>query len=57
MDLNKLIEDYWSTVYTLEDYQHDLQDLSPEEFEEMEFLKRRKKLLETLIKESGGELI
>lgn len=57
MDLNKLIEDYWSTVYTLEDYKHDIQDLTEEELNDMEFLKRRKKLLETLIKESGGELI
>lgn len=56
MDLNKLITEYWQVFYTIEDYQHDLQDLSPEEFEEMKFLKRRKKLLETLIKESGGEL-
>ena len=57
MDLNKLIEDYWSTVYTLDDYQHDIQDLTEDELKEMEFLKRRKKLLETLIKEMGGELI
>lgn len=56
MDLNKLIEDYWSTVYTLEDYKHDIQDLTEEELKDMEFLKRRKKLLETLIKESVGKL-